>query len=85
MVTGELLTFIYLTALRGLWDHSSPMRDRTDASAMEARSPNHWAAREFPKGLSELRWRGQMSLRRSVRNEGSKENMMAPQERATQV
>ena len=59
MVTGELLTFIYLTALRGLWDHSSPMRDRTDASAMEARSPNHWAAREFPKGLSELRWRGQ--------------------------
>ena len=85
MVTGELLTFIYLTALRGLWDHSSHMRDRTDASAMEARSPNHWAAREFPKGLSELRWRGQMSLRRSVRNEGSKENMMAPQERATQV
>ena len=61
------------------------MRDQTDASAMEAQSPNHWAAREFPKGLPELRWTGQMSLRRSVRNEGSKENMMVTQERASQV
>ena len=61
------------------------MRDQTDASAMEAQSPNHWAAREFPKWLPELRWTGQMSLRRSVRNDGSKENMMVTQERASQV
>ena len=35
----------FLAMLRGLWDLSSPTRDRTRALAVKAQSPNHWTAR----------------------------------------
>ena len=33
----------------GLWDLSSPTRNRTLVPAVKAPSPNHWTTREFPK------------------------------------
>ena len=40
--------FFFLAALSVLWDPSSLTRDGTWAPAVEAWSPNHWAAREVP-------------------------------------
>ena len=34
----------------GLWDLSSPARDRTWTMAVKTSSPIHWIAREFPLG-----------------------------------
>ena len=42
--------FYFLAMLRGMWDLSSPTRDRTCALALEAWSLNHWTAREVPRG-----------------------------------
>ena len=33
---------------RGMWDPSSPSRDRTCTPCIGRRSPNHWTAREVP-------------------------------------
>ena len=41
--------FFFLAMLHGMWDLSSPTRDQTLAlPAVQAWSPNHWTAREFP-------------------------------------
>ena len=42
------LSFFFLAMPHGLWDLSSPTRDRTRAPSSEAPSPNHWTAREIP-------------------------------------
>ena len=47
---GTLLFFLFFFWPRGLRDHSSLTRDRTQATAVKALSPNHWKAREFPWG-----------------------------------
>lgn len=39
--------FFFWTMTCGLWDLSSPSRDRTRAPAVKTASPNHWTAREF--------------------------------------
>ena len=46
----SLFHFIYvLTKPRGMWDLSSPTRDRTcTLPALEAPSPNHWTTSEVP-------------------------------------
>ena len=44
----QILFFIFLAMPHGLWDLSSPTRDRTQAPAVKVLSPNHWTAREFP-------------------------------------
>ena len=40
---------LFLAALHGLQDLSSPTRDWTWALAVKVPSPNHWTAREFPQ------------------------------------
>ena len=44
----QSLFFFFLAMPPGLWDLSSLTRDRTQGSALEARSLNHWTAREVP-------------------------------------
>ena len=39
---------IYLAVPRDTWDLSSLTRDQPMPPAVEARSPNHWTARELP-------------------------------------
>ena len=39
---------IFLVIQHSLWDLSSPTRDWTRPSALEAWSSNHWTAKEFP-------------------------------------
>ena len=41
--------FFFLAAPLGLPDLSSLTSDQTRAPALKAPSPNHWAAREFPR------------------------------------
>ena len=41
--------FIFMSWPQGLWDLSSPARERTLALAVKAPSPNHWTTREFPQ------------------------------------
>lgn len=50
---GIFLIFIFniLAMLHGIWDLSVLAREQTPASCGGARSPNHWAARQFPRGL----------------------------------
>ena len=43
--------FFFFAMPRGLWDLSSPTRDRTQAPAVKAPSPNHWTTREFLKAV----------------------------------
>ena len=38
-----------LATPHGIRDLSSPTRDGTCAAAVEAQSPNHWTAKEFPR------------------------------------
>ena len=52
--------FVFCFWLHGMWDLSSPRGIKPMPPAVEAQSPNHWAAREFlPKlflYLSGLSW-----------------------------
>ena len=45
-----LLLFFYVLVFwpRGMWDLSSPTRDRTHTRCIGRWSPNHWTAREVP-------------------------------------
>ena len=47
-----LLIFFYVLVfwLFGMWDLSSPTRDRTRTPCIGRQSLNHWTAREVPKG-----------------------------------
>ena len=47
-VTILLLFYVLVFWLRGIWDLSSPMRDRTRTPCIGRRSLNHWTAREVP-------------------------------------
>ena len=49
-------SFFFFATPCGLWDHSSPTRDRTWAPAVKALSPNHWTAREFPLAAVSEHW-----------------------------
>ena len=42
-----LLLFFFLAMPCGLWDHSSPIKNWTQATVMKAQNPNHWATREL--------------------------------------
>ena len=42
---------LFLAAPRSLWDLSSMTRNQTGSPAVEAQSPNHWTAWEFPSGF----------------------------------
>ena len=46
-----ILPLFYVLALwpRGMWDLSSPTRDRTHTPCIGRRSLNHWATRKAPK------------------------------------
>ena len=46
-----LFCFILLAMPCGMWDLSSPTKDRTQAPCLEAWSLNHWTAREAPQLL----------------------------------
>ena len=39
--------FLFFATLQGLWDLSSPTRDRTWTLALKAAHLNHWTTREF--------------------------------------
>ena len=41
-----LYLFIYLAVPYGMWDLSSPTRDRTQAMTVKAQSPNHCVTRK---------------------------------------
>lgn len=41
--------FFFLAALYSSWDLSSLTRNRTQALAVKAPSPNHWTAKDFPE------------------------------------
>lgn len=41
--------FFFLAALHSSWDLSSLTRNRTQALAVKAPSPNHWPAKDFPE------------------------------------
>ena len=43
-----LFCFAFVAATRGIWDLSSPKRDRTWAPCIRSASLNHWTAREVP-------------------------------------
>ena len=43
------ILFFFFAILRGLQDLSSLTRDRTQAMAVKAPSPNYWTVREFPE------------------------------------
>ena len=45
------LSFFFFAVLQGLRDLSSLTRDQTCAPAVEAQSPHHWTAREYPSWL----------------------------------
>ena len=47
-VTILLLFHVLVFWLRGMWDLSSPTRDRTCTPCIGRRSLNHWTAREVP-------------------------------------
>ena len=42
------LSFFFLVMPQGMWDLSSPVRDRTRAPALEKWSLNHWTTRKVP-------------------------------------
>ena len=48
-VTILLLLYVLVFWPRGMWDLSSPTRDRTRTSCIGRRSLNHWTAREVPE------------------------------------
>ena len=43
-----LLFYVLVFWLRGMWDLSSPTRDRTRTPCIGMRSLNHWTTREVP-------------------------------------
>ena len=47
-VTILLLFYVLVFWPRGMWDLSSPTRDRTYTPCIGRRSLNHWTAREVP-------------------------------------
>ena len=49
LVTTLLLFYVLVFWPRGMWDPSSPIRDRTYTACVERRSLNHWTAREVPR------------------------------------
>ena len=49
-VHGILISFYFLAELLGMWDFNSLARDGTCVPAVQVGNPNHWAAREVPKG-----------------------------------
>ena len=48
-VTILLLFYVLVFWPGGMWDLSSPTRDRTHTPCMGRRSLNHWTTREVPK------------------------------------
>ena len=55
--TMLLLFYILVLWLWGMWDLSSPTRDRTRTPCIGRRSLNHWTAREVPKcGNLKIKW-----------------------------
>ena len=48
-VTVLLLFYVLVFWPQGMWDLSSPIRDRTRTPCIERQSFNHWTAREVPK------------------------------------
>lgn len=44
---GHFLSFFLLGAPHGMWDFSSPSRDRIHAPALEVHSPNQWTSMQF--------------------------------------
>ena len=51
----SFLSFFLLAMPCSLQDLSSPTRERTQATAVKAPSPNHWTAREFPDCFCSLK------------------------------
>ena len=47
-VTILLLFYVLVFWLRGMWDLSSPTRDRTLTPCIKRQSLNHWTTREVP-------------------------------------
>ena len=47
-VTILLLFYVLVFWPQGMWDLSSPTRDRTRTHCVGRRSLNHWTAREVP-------------------------------------
>ena len=54
-VTILLLFYVLVFWLRGMWDLSSPTRDRTRTPCIGRRSLNHWTTSEVPEFPSFLR------------------------------
>ena len=50
-VTILLLFYVMVFWPGGMWNLSSPARDRTHTPCMGSRGLNHWTAREVPDGL----------------------------------
>ena len=50
-VTTLFLLYVLVPWPRGMWDPSSPTRDRTHTPCIGRRSPNHWTAREVPVSI----------------------------------
>ena len=50
-VTIFLQFYVLVFWPRGVWDPSSPTRDRTCTRCVGRQSPNHWIAREVPKNF----------------------------------
>ena len=50
-VTILLLFYVLVFWPRGMWDLSSPTRDRTRTPCIGRQSLNHWTAREVPIAL----------------------------------
>ena len=48
-VSFKVKVFFFLAAPHGLWDLSSQPGIEPVPPAVEAQSPNHWTAREFPE------------------------------------
>ena len=53
-VTILLLFYVLVFWPRGMWDLSSPTRDRTHTPCIGRRCLNHWIAREVPRFLIEI-------------------------------